>query len=433
MILSPNQTLKAYDSKTSWQVRRLLGSGGQGEVYQVSDGASELALKWYYHEQATDAQLNLLRELVRRGPPSDRFLWPLDLVSTARSPDYGYLMPLREPRFKGIVDLMKRRAEPSFRALCTACFELAHHYMLLHSKGLSYRDISFGNVFFDPASGEIRICDNDNVTVNGEIAGGVAGTPRFMAPEIVRGQAKASTETDLFSLAVLLFYMLFMHHPLEGAREAAIRCLDLPAMNKLYGSEPLFIFDPNDQSNRPVPGYQDNPLLYWPIYPQFLRDLFTRAFTEGLDASRRVRENEWRKALVRLRDSIIYGPTGAENFYDPHKLQSAQQHVCWATGQPIALPPRLKIGDLVILLNADTTLAPHHIDGNSSYDFSRVVGRVIRHPSDPSIWGLKNESDAAWHYAAADGQLTAVEPGRSVTIKPELTINFGATQGEIRI
>ena len=42
-----------------------------------------------------------------------------------------------------------------------------------------------------------------------------------MAPEIVRGQAKASTETDLFSLAVLLFYMLFMHHPLEGAREAA--------------------------------------------------------------------------------------------------------------------------------------------------------------------------------------------------------------------
>ena len=157
---------------------------------------------------------------MRRGPPSDRFLWPLDLVSTARNPDYGYLMPLRESRFKGIVDLMKRRAEPSFRALCTACFELAHHYMLLHSKGLSYRDISFGNVFFDPKTGEVRICDNDNVTVNGETAGGVAGTPRFMAPEIVRGQAKPSTETDLFSLAVLLFYMLFMHHPLEGAREA---------------------------------------------------------------------------------------------------------------------------------------------------------------------------------------------------------------------
>jgi hypothetical protein len=33
---------------------------------------------------------------------------------------YGYLMRLREPRFKGIIDMMKRRVEPGFRALATA-------------------------------------------------------------------------------------------------------------------------------------------------------------------------------------------------------------------------------------------------------------------------------------------------------------------------
>jgi hypothetical protein len=58
-----------------------------------------------------------------------------------------------------------------------------------------------------------------------------------------------STQTDLFSLAVLLFYMFVMHHPLEGRKELAIKCLDLPAMKKLYGTEPLFIFDPSDDSN----------------------------------------------------------------------------------------------------------------------------------------------------------------------------------------
>ena len=67
-------------------------------------------------------------------------------------------MPLREARYKGIVDMMKRRVEPSFRAIATAGLELSHSYLLLHSKGYCYRDISFGNVFFEPKSGATLIC-----------------------------------------------------------------------------------------------------------------------------------------------------------------------------------------------------------------------------------------------------------------------------------
>jgi hypothetical protein len=53
-------------------------------------------------------------------------------------------------------------------------------------------------------------------------------------------------------------------------------------MTKLYGAEPVFIFDPNDHSNEPVPGLHDNALAFWPIYPQFLRDLFIQSFTAGI-------------------------------------------------------------------------------------------------------------------------------------------------------
>ena len=206
-------------------------------------------------------------------------------------------MALREPRFKGMVDLVTRRVEPSLLTLATIGFELAHSYLQLHAKGLCYRDISFGNVFFDADTGEVRICDNDNVDIDGQ-PGAIGGTARFMAPELVRGEAAPSTQTDLFSLAVLLFYLLMNHHPLEGAKEAAIRCFDLPAMTKLYGTEPLFIFDPYDGSNRPMPGFHDNALAFWPIYPEFLHKLFTRAFTDGLrdPANGRVRESEWRAA-----------------------------------------------------------------------------------------------------------------------------------------
>jgi serine/threonine protein kinase len=206
----------------------------------------------------------------------------MELASEDKLPAFGYIMPLREPRYKGVVDLMKARMDPSFRALATAGFELANNFLQLHSKGLCYRDISFGNVFLDPNADEILICDNDNVAVDGAFRGGILGTPRFMAPEIVRGESLPNIQSDLFSLAVLLFYMFMVHHPLEGRRELAIHSFDLPAMTKLYGKEPLFIFDPDDRSNEPVRGYHDNALDSWPIYPQFIRDLFIKAFKRGV-------------------------------------------------------------------------------------------------------------------------------------------------------
>ena len=45
-----------------------------------------------------------------------------------------------------------------------------------------------------------------------------AGKCRYMAPEVVRHEAKPSIHTDRFSLAVVLYKMLFVEHPLEGKR-----------------------------------------------------------------------------------------------------------------------------------------------------------------------------------------------------------------------
>src|SRR5207247_9494227 len=229
--------------------------------------------------------------------PTDKFLWPLDLASSQSVPGYGYLMPLRPPNYKGIVDLMKRRCEPNFRALAHAGRHLADSFLQLHARGLCYCDISFGNVFFDPDSGDVRICDNDNVTIDGRGGVGVLGTPRFMAPEIVRGEAKRSSRTDLYSLAVLLFYMFIVHHPLEGKKESAIRCFDLAAMRRLYGVEPVFIFDPVNDSNWPIKGHHDNALECCPSYPKVFQDLFVRSLTAGLTDPQngRVRGSEWRR------------------------------------------------------------------------------------------------------------------------------------------
>ena len=160
-------------------------------------------------------------------------------------------------------------------------------------------------MFFDPDTGDVLICDNDNVSANGIDNSSVYGTPRFMAPEIVMGQAKPSRNTDLYSLAVLLFYMFMMGHPLEGKLEAEIKCMDIHAMNKLYGKNPIFIYDPNDKSNRPVKGYQDNVIIYWELYPQVIRDLFIKSFNQFEKTKRRSTMYKRKTKLSPIHISLI--------------------------------------------------------------------------------------------------------------------------------
>ena len=433
-LLSYKQQLRTETSGMVCEVEEYLASGGAGEIYRVSILGKELALKWYYHH-ISPWQRSHLQVLIERGSPNRNFLWPIELVSTSAY-DFGYLMPLREERYKPIVDVIARRIRTSFRALATAGFELAQSFFLLHANGLCYHDISFGHITFEPSSGKILLHNVDDIVLSGSV-GGVLVTPRFMAPELVRGEASPSIYTDLHSLAVLFFYLLMFHHPLEGRKEYDIHVVDMSAMTKIYGTEPLFIFDPNDHSNEPVKGYQDNALIFWPIYPQFLRDLFTRAFTQGLkDPIRgRVREDEWRAAMVRLRDAIYYCPhCNAQNFYDAEALKknNSQPAPCWNCKRAVQLPFRLCVNDHIIMLNHDTRLFPHHIDSRKKYDFSQPVAEVTRHPKDPSLWGLKNLSQEKWVMAKPDGSRQDVDVGRSASLAVGTKLLFGNAVGEIR-
>ncbi len=441
-ILEIGQNVISRETGNACKVKEFLGGGGQGEVYRVELQGKPLALKWFFPEAITPAYRMNLERLISKGPPDKSFLWPLELVFDNNIKSFGYLMPLRDGRYRGIVDLMKRQVDPSFRALSLSGFNLAHSFLQLHSKGMCYSDISFGNVFMHPGSGDVLICDNDNCIFDGEKAN-IKGTPRFMAPEVVLG-GNPNIQADLFSLAVLLFYMFFLHHPLEGKKEAEIKCFDLPAMKKLYGSEPLFIFDPRDESNRPIPGIHDNALIYWSIYPDFLKDIFTRAFTAGISDPRngRVRESEWRSAMLRLHDSIIYCPVcGVENFYDQVRVsnQSSSEKEktsgflenCWSCNKNVPVPPRLRIKQWTVMLNYDTKLYPHHLDPSAFWDFERPVAEVNRHPSRPEIWGLKNSSEDKWVATTAEGRVVDVPPGKNVTLAVGTKINFGKSEGII--
>ncbi len=421
-----------HGTNTLYRVGKLLGSGSQGEVYEATANGQVYAIKWYFSQMATKEQLAGIQRLVKIGPPNSSFLWPLELITTSSKKGFGYVMPLRPKRFASIVDLMKRKADPSFYALTRAAMELIESFRMLHAKQLCYRDISFGNLFFDPQTGEVLICDNDNIAFEQEVNTTVLGTPRFMAPEIVRGESLPDVDTDRFSIAVLLFYMFMIHHPLEGRLEASIKCFDLPAMRQLYGHKPLFIFDPISSANRPLPGLHDNALIYWNLYPDYFKQLFTQCFTKGLrQRQHRPDEAQWLEVLLKLQQSIVSCTCSAENFYDHNKT-------CWSCQKSMLLPLHLHLNGSLVVLREDTRLYQHqlqmHLPNKSTISLSKThrAAKVTKHPHHPEIRGLQNLTEESWQVTTPKGHTFEVPKGRSVTLEPGAKINFGQVSGIVQ-
>jgi len=138
--LKPGQALRGANSQVECHVESFIGEGGQGEVYRVRLGGDAFALKWYNEAMlAADPFLrSRLTASIGLGAPSDRFLWPFELVTLTGGGRLGYLMRLRDPEYKSVHKLLASQdGWPSFRVLAGVCFNLADAFLQLHAKGLS--------------------------------------------------------------------------------------------------------------------------------------------------------------------------------------------------------------------------------------------------------------------------------------------------------
>ena len=85
----------------------------------------------------------------------------------------------------------------------------------------------------------------------------------------------------------------------------------------------------------------------------------------------------------------------------------------------------------MVMLNIDTKLFLHHIDPSRSYDFSQIVAEVVKHPTNPNVWGLRNLTPSKWTAKTKSGMIVEKEQGKSVVLSEGTVIYFGKTNGEI--
>ena len=420
------QKIKLIDGR-SITITDRLGEGGQGIVYKVRlDGTNEeKALKWYFFDKLyhpTDFYQNLKKN-IDHGSPSPTFIWPEGLTEMVNG-TFGYIMPLIPRGYYEFSKYLiaKRVNFANLPALVSAALNLVEAIMVLHREGYNYQDLNDGNYLVDPKTGHLLICDNDNVMGHGGVSG-IRGKPRYMAPEVVRGEKTPNVLTDRHSLAVNLHLLLIGGHPLEGAK-TNVPVLTQDFDMKFFGTEPVYTFDPFDACNRPRTGLHTDSIKNWPCYPGYIQNAFQKSFSQEclLRGEGRLLEQAWLHLLTQLKSSIVKCPhCGQEMFLEPQTESKCPD--CQHTTRPPGYLKFLKRRtNLEISVPIFTGVKLYESQVNEVSEDFRTEGAVII--SKQTKIGLMNNSNYTWETTSETNIRRTKPRGEVVLLSPGTKIDF---------
>lgn len=414
-----------------------LGSGGQGEVYRVKYKNKEFALKWYTDTDIikNDAFYVNINNNIHDGAPDSNFVWPIYLTEkhtdAYKKKSFGYLMNIFPKGYYELGDILNtyvyetdpktnkkkkkmintKNVEVSIRA----AINIVRAFMSLHRAGKSYQDLNHGGISVNIETGDVLICDCDNVSSTNL---GIKGFPGYMAPEVLLGKNKPDMITDRFSLAVLLFKMLIRADPFWGKIQD--NYVSKPGEDSdllFYGKDPVFIFDPADTRNRPS---NSNAKKFWPLFPKEIQNLFIEAFVDGVkDRNRRPTENKWFKTLMKAYTDLCICKCGKSVF----NTQSKGPYVCPKCNARYEILST-DVGNAVLC--GGKRLFSFNTDAQSTGDIDHPTAEVKESQKNPGVYALFNLGKEKWGYISKDKNATAnsVEVGSGVRTEKILKITF---------
>lgn len=404
------------------KVTKYLAEGGQGAVYIVDYNGEKKALKWYKKIALGDspsAFYDNIKQNIMRGSPSPEFLWPLDITEWVDG-TFGYVMDLRPEGYFEVTEFMLRHVKfKSFRTIIDAALQIVSAYRILHNEGYSYLDLNDGNFFINPQTGRVLICDNDNVAPENHETG-IKGKPRYMAPEIVMGKNKPNSLSDRFSMSVILYILFCLNHPLEGKRYL-VAGLTPAHQEKLYGSEPLFMMDPDDHSNGPHPVVHSNSITMWRCLPDYMRKIFESAFSQKAlqRPAARPKEIDWLKVLTRFRSEIVRCSCGNEIF-----IEDGKPCRCDGCHKMAVVPYRLVLNEYSIPAIKDSRVYRCQLGVCDANDALNPVAHIVEKKDTPGVFGIRNKTDRRWDAVTTKGVARKVAPDEVIPVKPGITFTI---------
>ena len=218
----------------SFEVLSHLGSGGMGEVYRARDRrlGRDVALKFLTPALApdTEARDRLRREALAASALNHPHICTLhDIVDDDGRPVLVMEIVEGEP-LNAVIPKEGLPIETVIRYGEQLADALAH----AHAHGIIHRDLKPANIMVTPdgrakvldfgIARQMRAADLAAVTQDHTAltdAGSIAGTLRYLAPEVLAGQP-ADARSDIWALGVVLYEMATGMRPFEGSTGLAL-------------------------------------------------------------------------------------------------------------------------------------------------------------------------------------------------------------------
>ena len=405
-----------------------LHNGAHCNVYRVKYNGESLVLKWKEKEDfKIDSQyFETIKKLIEQYEVFDEFIGlPIAIVISKNSDNYsnkfGYLMREIPANYHCLNDFFRCETDlkaarfSSYKAQLNAAIMIARFMQKLHMSGYSM-NIEPEDILVDDKTGNINIINSEKVSV--DMSFGYKFDIRYIAPEIPRSDYKLHTsmETDRYSLAVVLYRLFFIDHPMEGKLFVKYPLITGNVEKYLYSIKPVFHFDPNDESNRPNEVIAPNALNRWEIdnlYTKELRETFIRTFTEGVDnPEKRPSEREWISIFTSIRDKLIVTNENREQFVDFNIRDSI----------PVGCL-MLKVGSKKIAIYPGKEIYEYSVNGNSN-GHSNIVGDIVDNGEENCL-SLRNLSNYIWRcYSPKTKQLTELRKRQEFLLEPGAAIEF---------
>ena len=214
-----------------YRVGELVGTGGMGAVYRADDlvRGGEVALKMLRPDRGDDrmARGYLRAEGRMSGRIAHRNVVALLDAGTTESDDPYVVMEL--VRGRSLRALVQEQGALTVRRASAIAQQVLAGLDAIHTAGFVHGDVKADNVLVNEDD-RVTLIDFGLMRSRSEHVfhddGMTSGTPEYMAPEVIRGDAP-TIESDLYAVGALLYELLTGATPFAGGSSIEVLCRHL--------------------------------------------------------------------------------------------------------------------------------------------------------------------------------------------------------------
>ena len=210
-----------------YQIRGVLGKGAMGLVYDGHDATlnRRVAIKTIQTRDLDEATAQHYEKRFQREVRAVARLNHPHIVQVydfGTESDLAYIV-MEYIEGKELKDYLDAKEPFDLATIFRLMGELLDALHVAHEAGVIHRDVKPANVMLDAGKhakltdfGVARITEGDAAAADMTRAGAMIGTPSYMSPEQIQGQA-IDRRTDIFSAGILFYQLLTGRKPFEGA------------------------------------------------------------------------------------------------------------------------------------------------------------------------------------------------------------------------